>query len=243
MHDCVSRRSWRVSVWSVCFDMTRGGPYLRGVIGSTVGVYPRGTGSNPVEGNGHFFPHAVSSIFRLSLTRFVRLSGGPCRCLMSRSRRSWSVSCMIVFHEGAGGWVSEVFVSTDARRACPRGVIGSTVGAYPRGTGSNPVEGNGHFFPSCRQLYLSSFSDTRTHARTHTRTHTHTHTHTLTHTHTHTLNIVYIHTLRYPYNRNFHFPSPNSSADQELNILFLETSAKSGQNVTEAFHNVIRLVI
>ena len=44
-----------------------------------------------------------------------------------------------------------------------RGVIGSTVGAYPRGTGSNPVEGNGHFFPSYRQLYLSSFSDTHTH--------------------------------------------------------------------------------
>ena len=41
-----------------------------------------------------------------------------------------------------------------------RGVISSTVGAYPRGTGSNPVEGNGHFFPSYRQLYLSSFSDT-----------------------------------------------------------------------------------
>ena len=43
-----------------------------------------------------------------------------------------------------------------------RGVllIGSTMGAYPRGTGSNPVEGNGHFFPSYRQLYLSSFSDT-----------------------------------------------------------------------------------
>ena len=58
--------------------------------------------------------------------------------------------------------MSEVFVSTDARHACPRprGVIGSTMGAYPRSTGSNPVEGNGHFFPSCRQLYLSSFSDT-----------------------------------------------------------------------------------
>ena len=41
-----------------------------------------------------------------------------------------------------------------------RGVIGSMVGAYPRGTGSNPVEANGHFFPSYRQLYLSSFSDT-----------------------------------------------------------------------------------
>ena len=54
----------------------------------------------------------------------------------------------------------EVFVLSDARHACSRGVIGSTVGVYPRGTGSNPVEGNGHFFPSCRQLYLSSFSDT-----------------------------------------------------------------------------------
>ena len=53
-----------------------------------------------------------------------------------------------------------MFVSTDARRASPRSVIGSMVGAYPRGTGSNPVERNGHFFPSYRQLYLSSFSDT-----------------------------------------------------------------------------------
>ena len=61
------------------------------------------------------------------------------------------------------GWVSEVFVWTDARRACPRGVIGSTMGAYPRGTGSNPVEGNGHFFRTCCQLYLSSFPDTYKH--------------------------------------------------------------------------------
>ena len=59
----------------------------RGAIGSTMGAYPRDTGSNLVEGNGHYFPHTVSSIFRLSLTRFVRLSGGPCRCLASRSRR------------------------------------------------------------------------------------------------------------------------------------------------------------
>ena len=61
-----------------------------------------------------------------------------------------------------------MFVSTDARRPYPCGVIGSTVGTYPRGTGSNPVEGNGHFFPSLRQLYLSSFSDTHTHTHTHT---------------------------------------------------------------------------
>ena len=61
--------------------------------------------------------------------------------------------------------MSEVFVSTDARRACRHGVIGSTMGAYPRGTGSNPIKGNGHFFPSFRQLYLSSFSDTHTRVR------------------------------------------------------------------------------
>ena len=53
-----------------------------------------------------------------------------------------------------------MFHSTDTRRACRRGAIGSTMGAYPRDTGSNPVEGNGHFFPSYRQLYLSSFFDT-----------------------------------------------------------------------------------
>ena len=43
--------------------------------------------------------------------------------------------------------MSEVFVSTDVRRACPRSWCHwNTMGAYPRGTGSNPVEGNGHFF-------------------------------------------------------------------------------------------------
>ena len=81
--------------------------------------------------------------------------------------------------------VSDVFVSTDARRAWYRNVIGSTMGAYPRGTGLNPVEGNGHFFPSCRQLYLRlSLMHTHTRAQTHahTRTHTHTHTHAKTHT-------------------------------------------------------------
>ena len=78
-----------------------------------------------------------------------------------------------------------MFVSTDGRCACRRGAIGSTMGAYPRDTGSNPVEGNGHFFPSYRQLYLSSFSDTHTHTHTHTHAHTHARTHTHTHTHTH----------------------------------------------------------
>ena len=79
-----------------------------------------------------------------------------------------------------------MFVSTDARRAYLRGVIGSTVGAYPRGTGSNPVEGNGHFCPSYRQLYLSSFFDTHTNTHTYIPTHTYTCTQTHTHTHTHT---------------------------------------------------------
>ena len=54
-----------------------------------------------------------------------------------------------------------------------RCVIGSTVGVYLRGTGSNPVNGNGHFFPSSRQLYLSSFSDTHLHMGARTRVHAH----------------------------------------------------------------------
>ena len=89
--------------------------------------------------------------------------------------------------------VSDVFVSTDARRACYHIVIGSTMGAYPRGTGSNPVEGNGHFFPSCRQLYHRlSLIHTHTHARADAHAHTHAradadaHTHICTQKHTHT---------------------------------------------------------
>ena len=59
--------------------------------------------------------------------------------------------------------MSEVFVSTDARRACPRDVI------KHGGRVSQRYRFESHrgewalFFPSCRQLYLSSFSDTNTH--------------------------------------------------------------------------------
>ena len=44
--------------------------------------------------------------------------------------------------------MSEVFLRTDARRACSRGVslIGSMMGAHPRTTGWNLVKGNGPFF-------------------------------------------------------------------------------------------------
>ena len=81
--------------------------------------------------------------------------------------------CMLVFHDGAAGWVSEVFVRTDARRACSRGVIGSTMGAYPKGTGSNPVEGNGCFF----SLMLTALSFVFLwHTRTRTRARAHVHT-------------------------------------------------------------------
>ena len=59
--------------------------------------------------------------------------------------------------------MSEVFVSTDLRRACSRGVIGRAMSTYPMGTGSNPVQGNGHFFPSYCRLYLRLFLDA--HAR------------------------------------------------------------------------------
>ena len=33
-----------------------------------------------LRGMGSLFPHVASSIFRLSLTRIVRLRRGPCRC-------------------------------------------------------------------------------------------------------------------------------------------------------------------
>ena len=111
-------------------------PCRRGVIGSTVGAYPRGTGSNPVEGNEHFFPHTVSSIFRLSLTH-----------------THTHTDTQTHTH-------SHTHTHTHTHTPYPRGVIGSTVGACPRGIGSNPVEGNGLFFSSNRQVYLSSFSDT-----------------------------------------------------------------------------------
>ena len=63
--------------------------------------------------------------------------------------------------------MSEVFVLTDARRASSRGVIGSTMDAYSRGTGSNPVEGNGHFFSLILSALSSSFfhTDLRTQRR------------------------------------------------------------------------------
>ena len=97
-------------------------------------------------------------------------------------------------HDCVSRWrwrVSVWSVCFDWREAClTRGVIGSTMGAYPRGTGSNPIEGDGHFFPSCRQLYLSSFSDTHTH----THTHTHSHTHMRTHLHIHTYWYPHAHT-------------------------------------------------
>ena len=84
----VSRSSWRVSVWSVCFD------WREACLPSWCNRKHYGRVSQrsiqvriPSRAMGTLFPHTVSSIFRLSLTRLVRLSGGPCRCLASRSRR------------------------------------------------------------------------------------------------------------------------------------------------------------
>ena len=125
-------------------DLRRACP--RGVIGSMVGAYPRGTGSNPVEGNELFFP----SYRQPYLSSFSDT-------LLPTQRRSLQMLDVAVpqigvqvfhawlFHDGAGEWVSEVFVSTDARHACPRSVIGSTMGAYPRGTGRIPSRGMGTF--------------------------------------------------------------------------------------------------
>ena len=56
------------------------------------------------------------------------------------------------------------------------------MGAYPRDTGSNPVEGNWwalfSLIPSA--LYFIFLWHTNTHTQTHTQTHTHTHKHTHT---------------------------------------------------------------
>ena len=57
----------------------------------------------------------------------------------------------------------------------PGGVIGSTVGTYHRGTGSNPVEGNGCFSPHYHTV-SSVFRYCRTHTHTRARARTHTHT-------------------------------------------------------------------
>ena len=146
-----------------------------GVIGSTMGADPRGTGSNPVEGKGHFFPSyrqlylsSFSDTPRPTQRRFLQMLDVTIPQMGVGVFHAW------LFNDRTDGLV---FVSTDGRRACLRGVIGSTMGEYPRGTGSNLLEGNGHFFPSYRQLYLSSFSDT----------HTHTHTRALTHARKHGL--------------------------------------------------------
>ena len=66
--------------------------------------------------------------------------------------------------------MATVFVSTDARHACLRVVIGSAMGAYPRGTGSNPGEGNEHFFLIPWLYFRLSLTQTDTH--THPREHT-----------------------------------------------------------------------
>ena len=70
----------------------------RGVIGSTMGVYPRGAGSNPVEGNGHLFSLILSA---LSFVFLWHASSDSAEVLADAWRcgpadRSWSVPCMII---------------------------------------------------------------------------------------------------------------------------------------------------
>ena len=82
-----------------------------------VGAYPIGRGSNPVEGKGHFFPHIVGSIFRLSLTRFIRLWRRSLQMLdVAVPQIGVGVFHAWLFRGGADGWVTKVFVSTDATR-------------------------------------------------------------------------------------------------------------------------------
>ena len=69
MHDCFAVELTAAGECLKCsFRLTRGGPYLLGVIGSTVGADPRGTGSNPVEGNGQFPSYCAISLSSFSDT-------------------------------------------------------------------------------------------------------------------------------------------------------------------------------
>ena len=72
-----------------------------------------------------------------------------------------------VMHACVSRWswrVSVWSVCFDRREAClPSWCNRKHGGRVSQRYRSNPVEGNGHFFPSWRQLYLSSFSDTHTH--------------------------------------------------------------------------------
>ena len=69
MHDCPAQTSWRASVSSVSFALTRRRANRHGAIGSTMGAYPRDTGLRiALRSLVTAFPHIVCSIFRLSLT-------------------------------------------------------------------------------------------------------------------------------------------------------------------------------
>ena len=98
---------------------------------------------------------------------------------MGRELCFWTQRCVVLEKmKHTHRWVSEVFVSTDARRACSRAVIGSTVGAYPmRGRVRIPSRGMGTFFPHAVSS-IFHLSLTRTHARARARTHARTHAHT-----------------------------------------------------------------
>ena len=137
--------------------------------------------------NAHTHAHTCRRLYLSSFSdTLVRLSGGSLQMPdVTVPQIGVGVFHAWLFHDGAGGWVSEVFVSTDARRACPRSVIVSTVGAYPRGTGSNPVEGNGPFFSPHTVSSIFRLS------LTHTHTHTHTHMHAPTIEVTPTITMVF----------------------------------------------------
>ena len=75
---------------------------------------------------------------------------------------------MHVFNNRAGRRVSEVFVRTDPRRASSPCVIGSAMGAFPRGAGSNPVESAFFFAHSVSSIFRFSMTPVPPPAHTHT---------------------------------------------------------------------------
>ena len=160
-HTRVSRWSWRVSVWSVCFDWREA--CLPSCNWKTNGRVSQRLRFESRRGEWALFPsyrQLYLSSFSATLCPTQRWS----LQIPDVAVRQTGVGvflCMIVFHDGAGWWVSEVFVSTDARRACHRGVFGSLMGAYPRGTGSN--QGMGTFFLIPSALSFAFLRHTYTH--------------------------------------------------------------------------------
>ena len=118
----------------------------------------------------HTHTHTGVGVRKAGLCSTMELVGGCLKCTLQTPTHqlvcfNWRKACLLL-------WCNR----THARWAC-----------VPEVQVRIPSRGRWAFFPSCRQPYLSSFSDTHTHTHTHTHTnlHAHTRTHARTHAYTH----------------------------------------------------------